>query len=414
MMKFKLTPIFLLLVISTAQSQEIAEFRGPGRTGIYPEAGLLKKWPEKGPGQVLKISGFGTGHSQPVVYKNTIFVSGTKDSSNLVSAYSMNGKLLWQTVYGKFWIRTNPENRCTPTIENDRLYIASGIGDISCLNTSTGKILWSVSPARLYQAELHKHGESESLLLTDKAVIYTAGGEKNSIIALNKTNGSIIWKSTSLGGPKSYASPILIERGGLRIILAQTANHLVALNSETGEILWNHNLMQYHISEQGQGANTNPPLVWKNDVFVTSGYNHAAIMLTMADDNRSVSVKWKNEVLDCHLGGVVRINGAIYGSTWENNSKGKWASVDWETGKVNWETDWFNKGPIISAEGLLYIMDEKFGNIALVQPDIKSLRIISTFRVTEGEGPYWTHPAIYNGLLYIRHGDVLMVYNLKA
>jgi hypothetical protein len=137
------------------------------------------------------------------------------------------------------------------------------------------------------------------------------------------------------------------------------------------------------------------------------------MMFSLAADGRSVSLKWKNDTLDCHLGGVVRIDGAIYGSNWQNNAKGRWASLDWESGKLNWETEWYNKGSIIAADGLLYLYEEKSGNVALVHPGKDRLNAISSFRVSEGEGLYWAHPAIYSGLLFIRHGNVLKVYNLK-
>lgn len=412
-MPFILIVIIAVFTANISLSQEIAEFRGPGRQGIYSETGLLKKWPEHGPEQVLTLSGFGKGYSQPVVYNNTIYVSGTKDSLNQVSAYTMQGKQLWQTVYGKHWIRTFPENRCTPTIEGDRIYIGSGVGEICCLNSATGDIVWKVDANKIYKGELHQHGEAESLLLTDKAVLYTTGGEENSMVALNKADGSLIWKSESLGGSKAYASPVLIEKAGMKIILAQTAAHLMAIDAENGHVLWNHDLMQYHESEQGKGANTNPPLVFNNDIFVTSGYNHPALMFVLAGDGRSVTLKWKNDLLDCHLGGVVRIDGSIYGSNWQNNSNGKWVSMDWETGKVNWETGWFNKGSTVAADGLIYLMEEKSGNIALVEPGKESMKVVSSFRMTDGEGPYWAHPSIYHGKLFIRHGDVLNVYDIK-
>jgi len=412
-MKFNFTAIFFLMAIHLVLSQGIAEFRGPGRQGIYPETDLLKSWPVQGPALEWTISDFGKGYSQPVVYNHVIYISGTKDSLNLVSAYTMQGKLLWQTVYGKYWIRTYPENRCTPTVEGDRLYIASGIGEICCIYSKTGEIAWKVDASSIYKGEIHVHGEAESLLLTDKTVVYTTGGEENSMVALKKEDGTLIWKSKSLGGSKSYASPVLIDRAGMKIILTQTTKHLIAMDAENGEMLWNHDIMQYYQTEQGKGANTNPPLVYKNDIFVTSGYNHPALMFSLAADGRSVSLKWKNDTLDCHLGGVVLIDGIIYGSNWQNNSKGKWVSMDWETGNVYWETEWFNKGSIIAADGMLYLYEEKSGNIALVQPGKDKLKVISTFRMTEGEGPHWAHPAIYQGLLFIRHGNVLKVYNLK-
>jgi hypothetical protein len=72
-----------------------------------------------------------------------------------------------------------------------------------------------------------------------------------------------------------------------------------------------------------------------------------------------------------------------------------------------------NKGSIIYADGMLYCYDENTGDVALVKPSPKRFEIVSSFRVTEGSGQHWAHPAISDGRLYIRHGDALMAYDIK-
>ena len=111
---------------------------------------------------------------------------------------------------------------------------------------------------------------------------------------------------------------------------------------------------------------------------------------------------------------MVLLGNYIYSSTHDTNSKGRWICVDWTSGKTMWATSWNNKGSVISADGLLYIFEEKNGNIALVKPNSEKLDIISSFRVTKGEGPYWAHPVIDKGRLFVRHGDYMAVYSLKA
>jgi len=223
----------------------------------------------------------------------------------------------------------------------------------------------------------------------------------------------LIWKSKSLGGSRAYASSLIIEKSGLKILLAQTAKDLLAINTENGEIIWSIDLMQYHTGQQGKGANTNTPLFFNDEIFITSGYNHPAIMLKLADDGKSVKVKWTNPDFDNHMGGVVKIGNYIYGSNWLNNANGNWICVDWNTGKTMYEKNWFNKGSIISADGMLYCLDEKNGNLGLVEPNAESFNLVSSFRIEKGEGPYWAHPSIYDGKLFVRHGDVLMIYDIK-
>lgn len=406
--------IFLFL-ISPALGQETAQWRGPSRDGIFSDKGLLKKWPETGPKLELQIAGVGKGYSEPVVYKGIIYITGIKkDTMDVISAYDLSGKLLWEKDYGHAWANTYPDTRSTPTIQNDKIYLIGGMGTVCCLDTKNGNMLWSQDAHNQFKGEYHRWGIAESVLLTDQAAICVTGGEITSVVAYDKISGKLLWKTKSLGGPRAYASSSLIERNGLKIILAQTANDLIGINSINGEIIWNFNLMQFHLGESGKGANTLTPIYHDGEIFVTSGYDHPATMFSLSEDGRSVSLKWKNDTMDTHHGGVVLIDGNLYGINWLSNTKGQWVSLNWKSGKTNWVKDWFTKGSIIFADGLLYCYEEKGGNVALVQPDAADFKIISTFKVDAGEGPYWAHPAIYDGKLYLRHGNILLIYNIKA
>jgi outer membrane protein assembly factor BamB len=137
-------------------------------------------------------------------------------------------------------------------------------------------------------------------------------------------------------------------------------------------------------------------------------------MLSLNPDGTDVSVKWTDSELDVHHGGVVLVDGFIYGSNWLSNSDGNWCCLDWDSGKKMYEQDWKCKGSIISADGMLYIYDEKSGFVGLVRPDPAKFDLVSSFKIKEGTGPHWAHPVIHNGNLFIRHGKVLMVYNIKA
>jgi outer membrane protein assembly factor BamB len=411
--------IFLLCILSFLVlqifGQQIAQFRGPSRDGCYPEKELLKKWPDRGPTLALQIAGIGKGYSQPIVYKGVIYTTGIKkDTMDVISAYDLKGKLLWDKVYSHAWANSFPDTRSTPTIENDKVYLIGGMGTVCCLDAKNGDLLWSQDAHNQFKGQYHKWGVAESVLLTPQAAVYVTGGDVTSVVAYDKINGKLLWKTKSLGGPRAYASSSLIERNGLKIILAQTANDFIGINSESGEILWNYNLIPLQTGEMGKGANTNIPIYRDGEIFVTSGYDHPATVFTLSADGRSVSLKWKNEDMDTHHGGVVLFDGNLYGTSWESNSKGKWVSIDWKTGKTNWVKDWYNKGSIIEADGLLYCYEEKGGNVALVQPNVSDFKIISTFKVEAGEGAYWAHPAIYDGMLYLRHGNMLLIYNIKA
>jgi len=405
--------LLTFLISGNLYSQDLVEWRGLNRTGNYPDKNLLKSWPEKGPQLLLELKDIGNGYSSPIIYKNTIYVTGRKDTLDVISSYEMNGNKNWETSYGHAWARTYPETRCTPTIENNRIYLVSGMGQVGCVDAVSGKLIWTEDAKTDYKGEPHKWGIAESVAISDKAVFYVTGGEETSVIALDKINGKLIWKTKSLGGPSAYASSVLIEKAGMKLLLAQTANDLMAVNIENGEIIWAYDLTQHQTGEMGKGGNTNTPLFYNNEIFVTSGYDHPAIMLSLAADGRSVKLKWTNSDFDNHLGGVVKMGDYIYGSNWINNGSGNWMCVEWNTGKTMYETPWFNKGPIISADGLLYCYEEKSGNLGLVNPNPEKFELISSFKIDKGKGPHWAHHTIYDGKLLVRHGESLMVYNLR-
>jgi outer membrane protein assembly factor BamB len=149
-------------------------------------------------------------------------------------------------------------------------------------------------------------------------------------------------------------------------------------------------------------------------IYFTIGYDISGKMIRMAEDLKSADVVWPNNVLDVHHGGVVLVDGYIYRANWLNNGNGNWCCIDWKTGKKMLEVPWNCKGSIIAAEGLLYIYDEKKGNVGLLKATPDKFDLISSFRVTQGNNrPFWAHPAIRNGILYLRHTKALLAYDMR-
>jgi outer membrane protein assembly factor BamB len=92
---------------------------------------------------------------------------------------------------------------------------------------------------------------------------------------------------------------------------------------------------------------------------------------------------------------------------------GKWVCLDWETGEVTYVHEWINKGSVIASDGMLYLYEQKKGNIALVRPNHNEFELVSTFKIFKGTGPHWAHLSIFDGIMYVRRGDVLMAYTIR-
>ena len=406
--------ILILLITTWGLNAQVTQWRGPNRDGIFNETGLLKEWPQDGPAQILEVENIGKGWSSPIFADGMIYITGMIDTLDYLSAVDMQGNIKWQVAYGRSWTQSYPDTRSTPTVDGDRVYVQSGTGRLACIDRESGKELWAVEVDKDFEGEYHVWGNSETPLVVDDLVICTPGGQKTSVVAFNKTSGELVWQSKSVGGPRSYVSATIYEFNGHRFILAATATHLIALVPETGEIAWTYKYFDPQIWKfQDNGMIwPNTPVFKDNEIFLTLGYDYPAVMLTMDSTGTSVSEKYFNHTLDNHIGGVVLYDGYVYGSNWYNNSNGRWVCMKWDNGEIKYVADWDTKGPIVMADEMLYCYNER-GKVGLVKPDPDGFDLISEFRITKGAGPHWAHPFIADGKLFMRHGDVLMVYDIK-
>jgi outer membrane protein assembly factor BamB len=403
--------LFAIMMIFPATAQEV-QWRGPNRDGKYPAQGLLKEWPEGGPELLLKKEGLGGGYSNPVLYNDIIYVTGRRDTVEVINALTLDGDILWETVFGKAWMKSFQETRNVPAIEDGKIYITGTKGTVNCIDARTGAVLWARNTHEEFGGEFHTWGMAESVMLTENAVISSPVGEKTTLVALDKKDGTVLWQSEPTGDVRSYVSPLLIEHNGIELIIASTSKHLVGVDPITGEIFWKFDHVT-DLTDQNRRISTNTPVYHDGEFFFSSGYNDLALMLTLSDDGRSVELKWTSDVLDNHHGGLVWVDGFLYGANWISNGKGNWVCLDWETGEVMYEKEWHNKGSIIYADGMLYVVEEKLGNVGLVEPTPEGFFVKGSFKVDDGRGPRWAHPAIFEGKLFLRHHDVLLVYDIS-
>jgi outer membrane protein assembly factor BamB len=409
------TILFLTLLPCLLSNAQEAQWRGPDRNGIYPDANLLNKWPDHGPEMILKVEDLGGGYSSPIYSNGIIYITGIKDNLDYLSALDMKGNLLYQVPYGNAWDASYPESRCTPTLDEERLYVVSGKGQVVCLNAKNGEKVWTVNAHEKYKGELHRWGLAESLLIVDDKVLYTTGGNIASVVAFDKYSGQEVWKAESTGDYRTYVSPVLYENGNVRLIIAVTANYVLGISPENGTITARYTYLPDESgSQRGATNNTNSPLIRGDEIFISKGYDQYGVMLKVGGDGKSLKEIWRSGTLDTHHGHYVYAGNYVYGSNWLSNSKGNWVCLDWNTGKVMFEEEWITKGSIVYADGKLYCYEERSGNLALVNPTPEKFDIISSFKVELGSGPHWAHPYIADGKLLVRHGEVLMVFDITA
>jgi outer membrane protein assembly factor BamB len=410
----KVSLVLLLVAITANAYCQQYGWRGPGRTGIYNETGLLKSWPAEGPTLLWEASGIGMGYSSVTVTSDAVYITGIKGSKDNLTAFTQDGKKKWEVEYGNMsTVGSSPESRCTPTFADGKIFVVSGQGELSCISPA-GKILWSVDYLKKYQIILPRFGISESPLVADKKVIVTPGGNIAAMVAFNVENGNVVWETPPLNEGSQYVNPLLIDSNGKKVIVTNTSTYIIGVNAADGKLLWKFDFGSVNADQKGGKNYIQTPIFRDGFIFSANGYGQTAAKIKINPDGTDPTLVWKNPEINPHVGGMVLVGNYIYSSTHDNNTMGRWICVDWTTGKTMWITTWNNKGSVIANDGLLYIYEEKNGNVALVRPNSEKLDIISSFKVDKGSGPYWSHPVIDKGRLFLRHGDYLAVYSIKA
>lgn len=192
-MKYSLIILVVVMFFLCSEKKEtVSEWRGPNRSGIYNETGLLTQWPAEGPKLLWSIDSTGRGFGSPVLTVDQFFINGEIDSTAYLFAYTIDGKLIWKTAYGQEWVKNFPGSRSTPTVVGNLGYVSSGKGDIACIEKENGTKKWSINMVSDLQGTNNMFGYAESLLVNGDMLYCQPGGAENNIVALNRFNGKLI------------------------------------------------------------------------------------------------------------------------------------------------------------------------------------------------------------------------------
>jgi outer membrane protein assembly factor BamB len=399
--------ILLVLILTFSgtiiNAQTPTKWRGPNGNGIYNETGLLKKWPANGPEIIWHFDDLGQGHSSPAFANGLIYVSGMIESTGYIFALTADGKLKWKAAYATEFSESYPGSRSTPTIAGDLLYIYSGLGVLTCMDANNGNVKWKKDVFKEFDGQNIRWGVAETVVVDGGLVYVTPGGKKNNVVAINRTNGDLVWSSPGKGELSAYCTPVLIGLPARKLLVTMTAENIIGLDASTGKMLWSHpqtNRYQVH-------ANT--PVYHDGGLFCFSGYGQGGVKLELSADGSSVTKAWFSDKLDSRMGGMVQVNGFLYGSG-DNNRE--WRCVDWKTGAEKYADKTIGKGVVIYADGMLFCYSDR-GELALAEANPAGFKVISQTKVELGSEQHWSHPVIDNGRLYLRHGNAIIAYKIK-
>jgi outer membrane protein assembly factor BamB len=442
-MKTRLLPVAvcLLAVALPALAADWPQWRGPDRTNVSRETGLLQDWPKAGPPLVWTYKNTGLGFSTVAVVGDRLYTlgalkDGTSENEYLI-ALDVKGdkpREAWKVKLGPiFTFKGNTWGdgpRGTPTVSGKHVYALGGQGELVCAEVAGGKEVWRKNLSKDLGGEMMSEwGYSESPLIDGDLLICTPGGEKGTLAALDRLTGAVRWRSTGLKNAAPYSSVVVSAAGKVRqyvqtsYVIETETGYVSGFAAKDGKVLWTETL------NTGKSYAIAPTPVVRGDlVYVTAGYDYGCHLfkLTKAGDKFKAedqySRKARKSMLNTH-GGVVLVGDHIYGHS-ENLG---WVCQEFKKGNLAWRDKVqleCTSGAITAADGRLYLFSDE-GEAVLLEASPKGWKEHGRFtipqksnapadRPTSRGAGIWTQPVVANGRLYLRDQELLFCFDVKA
>jgi outer membrane protein assembly factor BamB len=390
------------------------QWQGPERNAISREKGLLQSWLGGGPPLVWKAKGLGGGYCAPSVTAGRIYGMSYRGDDEVVWALDeATGKELWHTRIAAANRTIGQQSRagssCTPAVDGARLYVVGVSGDLVCLETATGKSVWHKNLVKDFGGHIPRWGYSESPLVDGDKVLATPGDRSATLVALDKKTGRTIWKAqVPQGDEAAYSSIIAADVHGQREYIQFLKGGAVGVAAGTGKFLWRYDHPASHI-------NCSTPVYHDNQVFVAAAYGKGGGLANLIATNGSIQAKevYFTKNMKNHHGGMVLIDGYLYGANGGNGETPYLVCLNFKTGEMMWEERSAGKGSLAYADGRLYYRTEN-GPMLLVEANPKKYVELGRFEQPDRTRlRAWPHPVIANGKLYLRDQDVLLCYDVK-
>ncbi len=402
---------FSLAVLSMSYGckHESAQWRGAHRDGIYHESGLLDQWPEDGPELLWVYEGIGRGYAAPAIAGDQIFVNGEEEGESYLYALDSKGNLLWKSPNGDEFLgdgfsSTYPGARSTPTVYEKSVYSSSGNGRIACFEASSGEEKWSRSITGDLEGTLGYFGYSESVAVDKDHVYCFPGGVSTNLMALDRITGKPSWTSEALKDTFAYGSPVPVDLPGRSILIHTSRHHLFTVDRSDGELLGSYELEAYEYD----GEHCNTPVYHNGHIYFVANDigGQGAVKLKLSQDGKRIEEVWRNPEILNNFDGFVLVDDQLF-TTIKGN---KLVSLDPDDGSIS--------DSIQVATGSIVFANNKFitygnnGTINLIQYKKNKMEITGTFKIKEGTGHHFAHPVIDKGVMYIRHGDALLAFDI--
>jgi len=368
---------------------------------------LLDSWPREGPELRWKYEGLGKGYGGPLISEEGIFVNGEDNGNSYTICLDLNGTLRWKSPNGKEFMgfdfsASYPGTRSAPALKGGLLYAQSGTGHLSCFDLHSGEVIWAVDLVKDFQGKPGDFGYSEVPVVDEEKVYCFTGGKEHNIVALDRQSGDLVWSSPVRRDSFAYSTPILLNLPKRKVLVGTSRNYIHVVDCQDGKLLSSYQLKDIKYGYEHCNS------VVHQDGFIyfvpAEEHGQGSVKLQLAADGETLKEMWRNEEVVNVFEGFVVVANRLY-TTMENK---KLLTLDTESGRIM-NSVRAESGSIVYADNKLFIYGHN-GRVQLfgLNDGIPELR--SEMRIREGSGHHFSFPVIFNGIMYIRRGNVLLAF----
>lgn len=400
--------VLCVLPCAALPAADWPQYRGPNQDGCSTENVSLN-WPAGGPKVVWKVP-TPNGFSSFAVAGGKAFIQVTRAIGGApreicLALDAATGKELWcadvaaGTYDGSGNAGTKDNSggdgpRSTPTVGDGMVYVFTPDLVVHCLNAETGKPVWTKNLMKEHAGRNIGWKSAASPVVDGELVFVGGGGPGQSLLALNKKTGEVVWKAHN--EMVTHATPVAATILGERQAVFFLQSGLLSVSVKDGKELWRFPY-RYNVSTAAS------PVVSGDIVYCSAGYGvgGGACKITKEGDGFKAATLYKdNKAAVNHWSTPVCKDGHLYGLfSFKQWATGPMKCVELATGQVKWEKAGFGAGQaILVNDKVLALADD--GQVVVVEAKPDAYKEVARFKAVEGK--CWSTPAIADGRIYVR------------
>ena len=387
-----------------AAAEDWPRWRGPRGDQVSREHSVLSEFPASGP-PLLWAADVGIGYSSPIAQAGRVYLFTLNERMEVLTAFDAHsGRILWSDASAdSMWAGGYPGTRATPAIDGDAIFTYGGAGELVCRDLETGKPRWRVNVLKLTGSRNLGWGTASSPLVVGNAVVVQSGKDGAIAVALNKSDGSVLWQS-EMRGVGGYAHPILADVGGKPQLILFAGEAVVSADPATGKTLWSEPW------QTSYDVNAATPIYRDGHLLVSSEYGHGSMMLRL-DGNRAEKL-WESKEVQSKFPNLILDGDAVYA-----NSAGTIKCLSWPDGKLLWEAKdpklrIGTGGSLIRVGDRLVTMSER-GKLSVCRASPGGIELLAQAQLVDAR-EVWSTPLLYGGRLYAKGDTEFLCFDLSG